>query len=49
MSADTFDANWDSAKCLWFDGENYPKFRIKMKAILSLKGCGDALLQSFKA
>ena len=49
MSADTFDANRDSAKCPRFNGENYPKFRIKMKAILSLKGCGDALLQSFKA
>lgn len=48
MSADMFDANWDSAKCLRFGGENYPKFRMKMKAILALKGCDEALLQSFK-
>ena len=44
-----FDANWDSAKCLRFGGENYPKFRMKMKAVLLLKGYNEALLQSFKS
>ena len=30
MSVDTFGENQDSLKCPQFDGENYPKFKMKM-------------------
>ena len=31
-----------------FDGTNYQLFKSKLAAVCGLKGCGEALLESFK-
>ena len=31
-----------------FDGTNYQLFKSKLTAVCTLKGCGEALVQSFK-
>ena len=43
-----FGTSDNAVKIPKFDGTNYQLFKSKLTAILSLKGCGEALLPSFK-